>query len=101
MTGDAALTLARAYTKATAQGMGAVRGAQGIAGRDGTNGRDGVNGKDGEDGKSAYQIAVANGFIGDEVAWLASLKGKDGESGGGGASTVNDTLLSALEAKIA
>ena len=38
------------------------------------------NGLDGKDGKSAYQIAQSNGFTGDEVAWLKSLKGADGQS---------------------
>ena len=28
---------------------------------------------------NAYEIAVENGFVGDEQAWLESLKGKDGE----------------------
>lgn len=28
----------------------------------------------GPPGDSAYQIAVANGFVGDEAAWLLSLK---------------------------
>ena len=37
-----------------------------------------MNGSRGEDGKSAYQIAVEKGFVGDEQAWLASLKGQDG-----------------------
>ena len=32
----------------------------------------------GEAGESAYQIAVRNGFVGDEAAWLASLKGEKG-----------------------
>lgn len=35
----------------------------------------------GLDGKSAYQVAVINGFVGNEAAWLASLKGKDGVVG--------------------
>ena len=39
----------------------------------------------GADGKSAYQIATANGFIGTEVQWLASLKGADGTIGVNGA----------------
>lgn len=38
-------------------------------------------GERGQDGKSAYQIAVANGYTGDEEQWLASLKGRDGERG--------------------
>lgn len=29
-------------------------------------------------GKSAYQVAVDNGFVGNEAAWLASLIGEDG-----------------------
>ena len=37
------------------------------------------------DGKSAYQIAVEKGFVGDETAWLASLKGADGAQGVDGA----------------
>ena len=35
----------------------------------------------GKDGKSAYEIAVANGFIGAESEWLESLKGSDGRDG--------------------
>lgn len=38
----------------------------------------------GDDGKSAYQVAVENGFIGDEQAWLNSLKGEKGEPGAPG-----------------
>lgn len=33
----------------------------------------------GVQGKSAYEIAVANGFVGTEAEWLESLKGKDGK----------------------
>jgi len=32
-------------------------------------------GEAGPPGDSAYQIAVANGFVGNEAAWLLSLKG--------------------------
>ena len=35
-------------------------------------------------GRSAYEVAVANGFSGTQVEWLASLKGKDGAQGGQG-----------------
>lgn len=35
----------------------------------------------GADGDSAYEIAVANGFVGTEVEWLASLEGTDGING--------------------
>jgi hypothetical protein len=46
---------------------------------------------DGADGASAYEIAVANGFVGDEAAWLASLigpAGADGADGAAGTTTV-------------
>lgn len=43
-------------------------------------------GERGQDGKSAYEIAVANGYTGNEAQWLASLKGRDGEPGRNGAS---------------
>ena len=35
----------------------------------------------GKDGKSAYEVAVAYGFVGTEVEWLESLKGVDGKDG--------------------
>lgn len=35
----------------------------------------------GAGGKSAYEIAVDNGFVGDEAAWLISLKGAKGDEG--------------------
>ena len=35
-------------------------------------------------GKSAYEVAVDNGFVGTEAAWLLSLKGEPGSGGGGG-----------------
>src|SRR5678815_5882413 len=34
----------------------------------------------GVNGASAYEVAVANGFVGDEAAWLASLVGADAVS---------------------
>lgn len=46
---------------------------------------EGAPGEDGADGLSAYQIAVLNGFIGTEVAWLASLEGTPGTNGTNGA----------------
>ncbi len=78
-----------------------------LKGIDGTDGTDGTNGTDGDsayqiweaqpdnvgkteaefllslkgaDGKSAYQIAVDEGFVGDETAWVTSLKGEAGQS---------------------
>lgn len=41
----------------------------------------------GADGRSAYQIAVENGFQGSEEQWLLSLKGENGDPGNGGGST--------------
>jgi hypothetical protein len=55
--------------------------ANGVDGKDGVDGVKGENGSDGKDGLSAYQIAVKNGFDGDEASWLHSLRGKDGRNG--------------------
>ena len=41
----------------------------------------GGSGTPGADGASAYEIAVANGFVGNEAAWLASLVGAPGADG--------------------
>lgn len=41
----------------------------------------------GVDGESAYDVAVANGFVGTEAAWLLSLKGADGSAGASFAGT--------------
>lgn len=62
-------------------GKDGVDGAPGQDGIDGKNGADGQDGVNGIDGKSAYEIAVANGFIGTESEWLESLKGSDGRDG--------------------
>lgn len=43
-----------------------------------------IGGMGGTDGKSAYEIAVDNGFTGDEAAWLLALKGAKGEPGTNG-----------------
>lgn len=58
-----------------------LRGPQGPSGQDGKDGKDGVNGVD---GLSAYEIAVENGFEGDEQAWLDSLVGPQGPPGADG-----------------
>lgn len=44
-----------------------------------------VEGPPGPNGLSAYEVAVINGFVGSESAWLASLVGPPGAPGGGGA----------------
>ena len=38
-------------------------------------------GAPGEDGLTAYEVAVIEGFVGDEAAWLLSLKGDKGDIG--------------------
>lgn len=54
---------------------------------DGTSSKFNVrNGYDGAAGKSAYEIAVKEGFEGDELEWLDSLKGAPGQSGKDGTS---------------
>ena len=50
-------------------------------GATGAKGDTGEPGRKGSDGKSAYEIAVANGYTGNEEQWLESLKGRDGERG--------------------
>lgn len=62
---------------------GSILGPQGNAGSRGSPGDDGA------DGLSAYDVAVANGFEGDETEWLASLKG---DPGGGGGASANPVL---------
>lgn len=59
------------YTKAESDGKFALKG----------QGGDGEPGSDGKDGLSAYEVAVANGFVGSEAEWLLSLKGTDGIPG--------------------
>lgn len=56
----------------------AVLPVRGPAGADGTG--DGTGGT-GADGASAYEVAVANGFVGTEAEWLASLEGEPGPTG--------------------
>jgi hypothetical protein len=58
-----------------------VPGPKGDKGDPGDIGQNGNAGADGQDGLSAYQVAVANGFVGNEAAWLASLVGQAGEQG--------------------
>lgn len=67
-----------------ADGLPGERGADGLPGAKGERGADGAageKGERGENGKSAYEIAVANGYVGNEAQWLESLKGRDGERG--------------------
>lgn len=68
-------------------GLDGAPGVDGKDGADGAPGRDGlpgVDGRDGTDGLSAYEVAVAAGFVGTEVEWLASLAGPAGADGAPG-----------------
>jgi hypothetical protein len=68
-----------------------IQGLPGEAGPQGERGADGQDGADGAPGLSAYQVAVADGFVGDVTAWLASLKGEQGEPGEQGPPGENGT----------
>ncbi|MGE0803097.1 MAG: hypothetical protein AB7O55_32755 [Lautropia sp.] len=59
-------------------------GPQGDPGERGLQGERGPAGERGAAGPSAYQAAVAAGFVGDESAWLKSLRGTDGRDGADG-----------------
>lgn len=63
------------------RGADGLPGAKGDTGDKGEDGLPGAKGERGQDGKSAYEIAVANGYDGNESQWLASLKGRDGSPG--------------------
>ena len=68
-------------------GRDGVDGLDGAPGEDGAPGRDGLpgaDGRDGTDGLSAYELAVAAGFVGTEAEWLASLVGPAGADGADG-----------------
>jgi hypothetical protein len=69
-------------------------GSVGPEGPEGPEGPQGDPGNPGADGASAYDIAVDEGFVGDESAWIASLKGDQGPQGepGGGGITINDVI---------
>jgi hypothetical protein len=72
--------------------LGGVRTGEGIINQNGTisvdltsakgpKGDQGEEGPQGDSGTSAYEIAVANGFVGTITQWLASIKGETGDSG--------------------
>ncbi len=83
------LAVQEGFTGSLTEWLNSLKGTDGKDGVDGKDGADGLNGKDGADGRngtdgkdglSAYEIAIQNGFIGTESEWLASLRGKDGNS---------------------
>lgn len=87
-----------------APGPAGADGPQGPPGADGADGPQGLQGDPGtpgDDGASAYEVAVADGFVGTEVQWLASLVGPQGPKGdkgdpgdAGNANTYTDTVMS-------
>lgn len=60
-------------------------------------GTPGETGPRGADGRSAYEVAISNGFQGDEQSWLASLKGADGRDGVGGSNVVAGSNIEVVE----
>ena len=76
-----------------AQGAQGLPGAKGDPGAQGIQGLPGKDGAKGADGKSAYEVAVSNGFVGNEADWLASLKGEKGDKGDAGAGGSGDSAL--------
>lgn len=62
---------------------------------------DGINWKEptGSHGMSAYECAVALGFVGTEAEWIESLHGKPGEPGPAGALEIYMTFPSIAEAE--
>src|SRR6478735_3025463 len=61
-----------------------AEGVKGDKGDPGEPGAPGTPGAPGDPGPSAYDIAVENGFVGTEAAWLVSLKGVPGNPGSPG-----------------
>jgi hypothetical protein len=67
-----------------AQGPAGPTGPAGAKGDTGAQGPAGPTGPAGAAGNSAYQVAVAAGFVGTEAQWLASLVGATGPQGPAG-----------------
>lgn len=76
-----------------------MTGPQGETGADSTvsgpQGETGPAGEDGADGPSAYEVAVEDGFVGNEAAWLASLVGAQGDVGPQGPAGSDATVTEA------
>jgi hypothetical protein len=85
------VAVANGFVGTEAAWLASLQGEPGVDGVDGTNGADGApgapgaDGADGADGASAYEVAVANGFVGTEAEWLESLVGAQGPAGADGA----------------
>ena len=66
---------------AGAAGAQGAQGIQGVPGPAGAAGAQGPQGTAGINGLSAYQVAVANGYVGTEQQWLTSIQGAAGTNG--------------------
>ncbi len=92
--GTEAQWLASLVGPAGADGSPGADGAKGDKGDPGLAGADStVPGPAGADGASAYEVAVAAGFVGTQAQWLASLvgpPGPQGEPGSGGPTLQGD-----------
>jgi hypothetical protein len=64
-------------------------GGHSTTGAAGTAGTSGIDGIDGLPGASAYQLAVANGFVGSVASWFTSLVGPTGAGGPAGVDGVD------------
>lgn len=62
-------------------GQDGIDGLQGDQGPEGQAGLKGDKGVKGDTGLSAYQVALTQGFVGNENQWLLSLKGNQGDQG--------------------
>ena len=63
------------------QGPIGIQGPAGVLGPQGPQGPQGVQGSIGANGLSAYEVAVALGFNGNQATWLTSLQGAQGPVG--------------------
>lgn len=90
------VAVAAGFVGTEAQWLASLVGPQGpvgAPGADGADGADGVNGAPGSAGASAYQVAVAAGFVGTEAQWLASLVGPQGPAGPSGATAPQSIII--------
>ncbi|HHU84247.1 MAG TPA: hypothetical protein GXZ23_03640 [Clostridiales bacterium] len=77
-------------------------GANGTNGKDGKDGVDGKNGQKGRNGLSAYELAVANGYMGTLDEWLESLRAdSNGQDGKDGKSTYELAVENGFEGTLA
>ncbi len=93
------VAVAGGFVGTEAQWLASLVGEQGPQGEPGQDGADstvpgpkGDPGEPGQDGASAYAVALANGFVGTEAQWLASLVGEQGPQGEPGQDGADSTV---------